>query len=439
MSTSEIKVITHGFRAISNAEVIIDGITVVAGENGSGKSTLSKLLYYLYKTAADYEALVARDLRFRLRPVDRFIEIALSDIRSLSRERNTREEFEELRHLREYSFSVDEVAMTKWTDLIRKIGNNYSSQKSLFEDSYRNPRFGNRLRFIVKDILKDYSVDDENEGIPFEKIAVLTRRLFQEAIDKIKLRPTELLVAELEGLYSEGSLPEVFEVYEFGEQIMSLTKKSLAIPYLVQNAIYIDTPMVLGIDYSDNTYWDDLNELLLKKGKQINTGELTNKIRNEILSGDVALRDNGLSTSDFTFKRDDGSVFQLLECATGVKAFGIIQLLLKNGSINDKTLLIIDEPESHLHPQWIIEYARLVVLLNKEIGVKFFIASHNPDMVSAIKHISAKEQTIDKVNFYLAQRDAGQHKYHYRHLQQNIEPIFESFNIALDRINLYTS
>ena len=34
------------FRAINNAEVQLDGITVVAGENGSGKSTLSRLLYH---------------------------------------------------------------------------------------------------------------------------------------------------------------------------------------------------------------------------------------------------------------------------------------------------------------------------------------------------------------------------------------------------------
>ena len=72
--------------------------------------------------------------------------------------------------------------------------------------------------------------------------------------------------------------------------------------------------------------------------------------------------------------------------------------------MSDKTLLIMDEPESHLHPQWIIEYARLIVLLNKQIGVKFFIASHNPDMVSAIKYISEREKSNANLNFYLAQK-----------------------------------
>lgn len=139
----------------------------------------------------------------------------------------------------------------------------------------------------------------------------------------------------------------------------------------------------------------------------------------------------------FVYKRSDGMVFNLLNCATGVKSFAILQLLYKNGHLNEKTLLIIDEPEVHLHPQWIVEYARLMVLLNKELGVKFFIASHNPDMVSAIKYISEKEQTDGNLNYYLAEKEENEFTYTYRHLGTEIDDIFGSFNIAIDRINLY--
>jgi predicted ATPase len=146
-----------------------------------------------------------------------------------------------------------------------------------------------------------------------------------------------------------------------------------------------------------------------------------------------------VSPEDFRFKRIDGKTFSLMDVATGVKSFSIVQQLLKNGSITDKTLMIIDEPESHLHPQWIIEYARIIVLLNKEIGCKFFLASHNPDMVSAIRYISEKEGTLDKVNFYLAEKSKEAFKYKYTHLDKEIDPIFASFNIAIDRINQYGS
>lgn len=58
-------------------------------------------------------------------------------------------------------------------------------------------------------------------------------------------------------------------------------------------------------------------------------------------------------------------------------------------------------------------------------------------MVSALRYISEKEGTLDKVNFYLAQKTETKFKYNYKHLGNEIDPIFESFNIALERINKY--
>ncbi len=98
---------------------------------------------------------------------------------------------------------------------------------------------------------------------------------------------------------------------------------------------------------------------------------------------------------------------------------------LKKGILHKYTLLIVDEPEVHLHPQWIIEYARLIVLLNKYIGVKFFIASHHPDIVAAIKYISEKEKTDNNLNFYLAQKNESPFTYSYQHLGTDIEAIFK--------------
>ena len=158
----------------------------------------------------------------------------------------------------------------------------------------------------------------------------------------------------------------------------------------------------------------------------------------ENIKGESEYSDDSLSYT-FSFKRKDGAVFDLNEVATGIKAFSIIQLLLKNGHIDNRTLLIIDEPESHLHPQWIVEYAHMIVLLHKHIGVKFFLASHNPDMVSTIRYIAEKEEVLDNVNYYLAEKAEGEtYLYNYTPLGSDISPIFKSFNIAIDRISQYS-
>ena len=116
-----------------------------------------------------------------------------------------------------------------------------------------------------------------------------------------------------------------------------------------------------------------------------------------------------------------------------------MERLLINGHLNSHTLLLIDEPEAHLHPEWVVEFAHLLVLLHKEMGVKIMIASHNPDMVSAIRYIAEKEQVLEDTNFYQAVRNDKTQKYVYQDLQQDIEGIFASFNKAIAKIDTYGS
>ena len=418
---SNIKVVTEGFRAIGHAAIQINGITVVAGENSSGKSTISKLLYELFNTVTNYEVLVKEELMREFSNLFQFFEIVYTDSKDIL----DRKEYSKILYL-SYEYYYKNKSFEEIKDLLSvflsEIYNKIDISKS------------NRYNYIISNILGD-EIDNTLENIIF-----FINQKIEKAIDKVHSRPISLFTEKLLNLFRDKKLPKSFQVLEEKEVIVSLEKPTLSIPFSVQKAIYIDSPMSLGAGSSSNKHWSDLTKFIFFEDKNLSdfhNNDIYTSISKNIKGEAVKFTLGTLST--LTFLREDGKEFELTEVATGIKAFSIIQLLLKNGHIDNRTLLIIDEPESHLHPQWIVEYARMIVLLHKHIGVKFFLASHNPDMVSAIRYIAEKEGVLDNVNYYLAEKEEGEtYLYNYRSLGAEIDPIFASFNIALDRINQYS-
>lgn len=58
-------------------------------------------------------------------------------------------------------------------------------------------------------------------------------------------------------------------------------------------------------------------------------------------------------------------------------------------------------------------------------------------MIQAIRYISEKQDVLKSLDFYLADEDDNK-KYTYRHLSKDIEPIFECFNVSLNKIEKYS-
>ncbi|MDE7349904.1 MAG: ATP-binding protein [Muribaculaceae bacterium] len=159
-----------------------------------------------------------------------------------------------------------------------------------------------------------------------------------------------------------------------------------------------------------------------------------------VLGGDVILKDEGVGQKELRYVRKvDGLNVSIDEVATGMKSFAYLLRLLQNGYIDSETLLIIDEPEAHLHPQWIVKFAKVLVLIQKLLGAKIMVASHDPDMVAAINAMAEAEGLSDVTNFYQAAKESGELRYIYVNSGNDISRIFESFNIALDRIDGYTA
>lgn len=198
-----------------------------------------------------------------------------------------------------------------------------------------------------------------------------------------------------------------------------------------RNAILIDTPF--SVDHRSSPWSLSAAvrvEQLIRKPPVVRKDNELLQILAEVMHGEIqADRYHNPTYYSYELKQ----TLSLCQLSAGLKAFTILYQLIRNGCLRASTLLILDGPETHLHPRWIVEYARIAVLIRKRLKTRIFITTHSPDMVSALKHIGAKEGA--DVQFYLAESQPD--GYVYRSLGQDVGPIFKSVNTALDLIAKY--
>ena len=125
---------------------------------------------------------------------------------------------------------------------------------------------------------------------------------------------------------------------------------------------------------------------------------------NRVLDGDIVVGDGRNLRL-----RVPGSDKLLDACnlSSGLKTFAIIKQLLLNGTIEDNGTIILDEPEIHLHPEWQIVFAELIVLLQKKFSLHILLNTHSPYFLNAIQVYAERYQVSDVCHFYQATLRGG--------------------------------
>ena len=151
------------------------------------------------------------------------------------------------------------------------------------------------------------------------------------------------------------------------------------------------------------------------------------KLIKEILGGEIK-KENG----ELFFVRENGVKTHMKNTSSGVKQVAIIQTLLNNNELEPNSFLIMDEPEVNLHPEWQIKFAKILVLLVKELDLSIYIASHSPFFIEAIELYSQYYDLIDDSYFYLTQKAEG---YQYDIVSvdsNNLEAIYRNLGQPYD-------
>lgn len=102
--------------------------------------------------------------------------------------------------------------------------------------------------------------------------------------------------------------------------------------------------------------------------KKHNLEPIENIFRN-VLTGNIVKKIDG-KILEYNI---NGKNIKIENLASGLKVFIVLRLLYENGYISRESLLIIDEPETHLHPKWQLDCAELLTLFVKELEAKHFV------------------------------------------------------------------
>lgn len=408
------------FAKINQANIKIDGITVIAGENNTGKSTIGKILFSLFNAAVGIDAQI------------------------------------ENQRMEEIKTSLYTIAESEYPAIAGYFDNCGFDDVTNPLRILKNPNFHDIYKILEKELFCFL------EDLPLTGFSALLCKKMSQRVYAIMALPENTLKAEVLTRYfgdvfhhQINSLTEDF----VAKLLLTVQGKSITVNFtnnacstynadfsLTHKAIYIDNPFILDTLTTSGAIKESLIEstlktLLTKTSIDIMDGIIDSVIVKEklrevyktlhmIIPGDIVEKQNRefyLQDTEFT---DPVAVSNL---SAGLKSFAIIKLLLEKGAIKEKDVLILDEPEIHLHPQWQIAYAELIVLLQKYFDLSIIITTHSPYFLDAIDLFSVKHGIADNANYYLSEME--ENKVKMLDVTDNIELIYRKMVSPIETLD----
>ncbi len=447
-----------GIGLIKDSTVKLDGLTVITGENNSGKSTVGKALYAIIDGMIDIDLKQERDeIEYVRVHLLNELKKTISDLSRFTKSIN----LDSLDVFYELDSDFKEENIFSHTNLtamqqlfMQNSRHKFRSKKSLYN-------FIEKIYQEITEIKLEDKFQDKKNNVLIHCTKILN--LLQKGSDRNKFRNmfiNHMLASEFkeqvqpikkQGISSkiifEDSLGVLFEAIIEDDTVVSkdfnATQNIFSKSYFIDNAFILDEVPYLE-RYHTSTFYiygdfatNSINiathkEKLLKylsKPYQINvTNELeqnkfydkVQKHINDIIPGDLRINKNVLEYVE------NGIPLKASNLATGSKMFGIIKMILDKYGLDDSTMLILDEPEAHLHPKWQNAFAEVIVILVKELNVNVLLTSHSPTFVLAIEAFMRKYEIIEKTNFYHTElQEDGFVK--YKCVNDDLSVIYEDF------------
>lgn len=372
---------------IEKASIEINSITTIAGENNTGKSTIGKVLYSIFSSFYKVQDQITNDRKKSLRYALLILHPSFFDLEGSKYFVKSR--FSSIQTI------CDSILKEKSENPSFVVDRNYLESIAK-QYAFRLVSEDKELKNAIKRINSVLNVSDEE---------VFKSVVNQQFSDEFSGQICNLFTNK-EAIVELTVRNKIFSLTFKDNTVKSMSKLGLS---LFMQPIYMDNPMILdNDDFFYESHSARLASLLQSQPEDINYVEQTiakeriNTIYKKIscvCSGEIVFDNDRtgyrLASTDKTLDIHNLSV--------GLKSFAILKTLLEKGYIQEKGLLILDEPEIHLHPEWQLEFAELIVLLQKEFHLHILLNTHSPYFLNAIE-VFAKKYGILDCRYYLAEK-----------------------------------
>ncbi|WP_049518705.1 AAA family ATPase [Streptococcus oralis] len=367
---------------IHHSDIIIDGLTIIAGKNSTGKSTVSKSLFAIfnsfYKITQTYRSYKERAIKSRILDLDNYFDIFFFNENPI-----------------DLNKVVLKLISTQTEDDIKKVLNLYSLNEQLSESNFQKLILA--IYKINQSTMQQVLYEETNNYFESEFSSNINNVNSKHEIGSIKLK---IKNEQIETYFQNDKLIDI-------PNFFSLNFKPIYIddPFIIDTINQTDFRMFRSDSETNRTH----RQVILS---QYNKKESENPIDKIIIKEDIQiiydkiekiLDENGTGIV-YSYNRgnEDKKVLSIDNLSSGMKTFYLLKKLIENGTIEPNSPVILDEPEVHLHPEWQLVLAEIIVLMQKYMNLNFLINSHSPYFVRAIEVYSTKYAIDSKTKYYLA-------------------------------------
>lgn len=453
---------------ISSADIQLSGITIVAGENNVGKSTIGKALFALLHHMDNWNQLYTNichmDLENLVKKYANELEIfCLEHTQAKNRRTNKANAL-----IKELSYR-DEI-VTAIEDLQVKSEDPNMPIDNL--EAYNKMK--NYMRTFVQSYIELYQSYDVKQFMidNAEFIEKWENKIISAFINDLNIDETDLQLDDINDCFN-SVFEKQFRKFDTNESQIKFEDDNkiinkliiewnnegmnLSTPIITERGVrFIESPKLfdkIGYNYPFKDLRNSTIRLMepnstanffpkqlskrdmyvmeenIRPFETLSNGavEILSKLQNYMgghgeynLSGGIKFKDDSLSKP-----------VNATNVSSGLKGLAFLEFAIRVGAIKEGDVVIFDEPEINLHPEWQQLYAEILVEMQIKMKLIILVTSHSPFFIRALEVYSDVKGIMDNLNAYLVEKDKV---IDIMHTEYGMTDLYERLTAPFDKL-----